>query len=312
VTLSCLKICESFFNVGGQTLVNNSLKVGLMIPTYNAGLEFEKVVKMIGKQKISFELRKIIIDSESEDETKKIAVDNGFETFDIDKELFTHGLVRQKAVNILKDCDFVFFMTQDVFLKAGALQSLFDFISRDPNILVAYGRQIVNENTENYFDAKDRTFNYPSRSLIKAKNDVNELGIKTVFSSDAFSIYNSKLLRKIGNFPSKIRFAEDMYIAARAIDAGYKIGYCADAMAIHSNRLNFYGLFRRYLSIGVFHAENTWIQKEYGSNESNGIKLVFAQIKEMINEGNIVKIPELILRTLIKYSGYTIGKIKGK
>jgi len=288
------------------------IRVGLMIPTYNAGAEFKNIIKLIKSQNIDFKLRKIIIDSESTDETVKIASQNDFEVFNIEKNSFTHGLVRLKAINILNDCDYVFFMTQDVSLRENAFQNLYNFIAEKSQMAVAYGRQMVNSWNENYFDTKDRQFNYPNKSAVKSNKDISRLGIKTVFSSDAFSIYNTKILKSVGNFPPEIRFSEDMYIAAKAVEAGYTVGYCADATVLHSNKLNLYDLFKRYSDIGFFHAKNSWIQETYGSNESNGIKLIFTQIKELKSDGRLLKIPELLVRSVIKYSGYTVGKIKGR
>jgi len=290
----------------------SNIKVGLMIPTYNAGDEFKRIIKLIESQNIDFKLRKIIIDSESNDETTKIASQNNFEVFNIQHKSFTHGLVRMKAINILNDCDYVFFMTQDVSLRENALQNLYNFIAKNSQMAVAYGRQMVNSEKENYFDIMDRKFNYPNKSAVKGSRDVENLGIKTVFSSDAFSIYDTKLLKSVGNFPPELRFSEDMYIAAKAISAGYLVGYCAEATVFHSNKLNLYDLFKRYSDIGLFHAKNPWIQENYGANESNGIRLVLTQIKELKSDGKLVKIPELLARSSIKYFGYTVGKIKGR
>lgn len=47
-----------------------------------------------------------------------------------------------------------------------------------------------------------------------------------------------------------------MYIAARAINYDYEVGYCADAVVTNTNGLNFREQFNRYYNIGEFHAQN--------------------------------------------------------
>lgn len=283
-------------------------KVGLMIPTLNAGKCFETMLNCIENQKMA-NLRKIIIDSESDDNTRMIAKKHGFEVYNINRNQFTHGLVRRQAIEILSDCDFIYFMTQDAYVHELAFSNLLHFMILHPRMLVAYGRQVVDVPGENYFDQKDREFNYPEESRVKAKKDIPRLGIKTVFSSDTFSIYRREYLENVGCFPKDVRFAEDMYIAARAINSDYEVGYCADAVVTHTNGLNFREQFNRYYNIGKFHAQNKWIQKSFGSNEKDGITLVLTQTRELLHSNKLFKIPELYIRSFIKYSGYRIGKL---
>lgn len=63
-------------------------------------------------------------------------------------------------------------------------------------------------------------------------------------------------MENVGCFPKDVRFAEDMYIAARAINYDYEVGYCADAVVTNTNGLNFRAQFNRYYNIGEFHAQN--------------------------------------------------------
>ncbi|NFA51344.1 glycosyltransferase family 2 protein [Lactobacillus plantarum] len=283
-------------------------KIGLMIPTYNAGNQFSKVLARIASQN-TVDLRKIIIDSQSVDNTVTVAKKYGFEIYSIDRSQFTHGLVRERATEILRDCDLVFFMTQDAYLHQDALKNMLSFIERHPQMMVAYGRQVVDVPGENYFDKKDREFNYPKKSLVKSQKDIAHLGIKTVFSSDTFSVYRQKYLRRVGGFPGNVKFAEDMYMAAQAIKSNYEVGYCATAIVTHTNGLNYRQQFKRYYNIGKFHAENRWIERNYGSNEKNGIALVLTQTKDLLKSNRFSKIPELYFRSFIKYCGYQFGKL---
>lgn len=289
-------------------MVINEPKVGLMIPTLNAGEKFDAMLDCVENQKMT-NLRKIIIDSESNDNTRIIAKKHGFEVYSINRSQFTHGLVRQRAVDILSDCDFIYFMTQDAYLHEFAFSNILNFIIVHPQMMVAYGRQVVDIPGENYFDKKDREFNYPEKSQIKAKKDIPRLGIKTVFSSDTFSIYRREALESIGGFPKNVKFAEDMYVAAQAINSDYEVGYCANAIVTHTNGLNYREQFNRYYNMGKFHTQNRWIQQSFGSNAKSGVALVLTQTRELLHDNHFLKIPELYVRSFVKYCGYRFGKL---
>ncbi|MGY0203697.1 hypothetical protein ACW7EJ_09135 [Acinetobacter soli] len=52
-------------------------------------------------QILDIPIRKLIIDSGSEDETTSLAINNGFEVVNIKKNEFNHGGTRNRAVEIL-------------------------------------------------------------------------------------------------------------------------------------------------------------------------------------------------------------------
>lgn len=284
----------------------NGKKVGLFLPTLNAGNAFKDTLQRIEKNKDIVD-RFLIIDSGSNDNTVQLAMDHGFTVENINKSEFTHGLVRKRASRRLQDCDFIIYMTQDALLQEDAFNCLLSFIESHDDMLVAYGKQEVQMEKSNIFEYEARKFNYPSESQIRSLADKEKFGIKTVFNSDAFAVYNRRLLEQVGNFPEKVNFEEDMFMAARGILNGLTVGYCADAKIYHSHHYTLKQEYRRYRSIGHFHKENPWIQKEFGSNEHEGVKSVITEWKFLIKHGK----PHLILysglRVVAKYLGYRLG-----
>lgn len=287
------------------------MKIGLAIPTYNAGTNLNDVLEKIVKSSINID-RKIIVDSESNDQTVAIAKDKNFEIYSIQQKIFTHGLVRKKISEILSDCDYIIYMTQDVYVEPTALENLVKYIAEHPIMAIAYGKQSVDMNKTDIFEKKDRSFNYPDYDMEKSYADKEQLGIKTVFSSDAFAIYRRAVLLEVNNFPEKLNFSEDMYMAAKVVKAGYTVGYCSKAIVIHSHSYTLKDQFRRYQSIGEFHGQNKWIQEEFGTNEKEGLKSVFSEWKYLIRNNKPLKIPYSIMRTGVKYLGYKSGTRKGK
>ena len=280
-------------------------KIGLIIPTYNAGKEFNDVLKLINIQD-DLLTRKLIIDSESKDETVEIAIENGFEVKKILSTEFGHGKTRTLAAELLKDCDYIIYITQDVFLQPNSLKEIISFIRKNGSLGVVYGKQEVDVKKSNIFEKKARDFNYPDMSSIKRYEDKDKLGIKTVFSSDAFAIYNRDILEKVGFFPD-VQFSEDMIVAAKMVKAGYSVGYCAEAKVYHSHNYSLKEEYERMKNIGQFHRENSWIQDEFGSNESEGMKAVINEFTYLIKKGKFYLIPQSFARFLFKYIGYKIG-----
>ena len=276
--------------------------------TYNAGDEFSEILDLINQQdKILF--RKLIIDSGSKDRTVELALEKGFEVKKISTSEFEHGKTRTLASKELSDCRYVIYMTHDVFLQDGAITNLLEFIESDSALGLVYGRQEVDMKKSNIFEKRAREFNYPDESMIKTYDDIDELGIKTVFSSDAFAIYDNDLLKEVGFFP-EVQFAEDMIVAANFIQKGYGVGYCADAKVYHSHNYSAIDEYKRYKEIGKFHREQSWIQESFGSNESEGLKAVTSEFRYLIKAGKIHLLPSSFLRFSFKYLGYKNGYLK--
>ena len=280
-------------------------RIGLIIPTYNAGSEFEEVLSLINNQDEVL-YRKLIIDSESKDFTISIAIEKGFEVRGIKLSEFGHGKTRTFAAEILNDCDYIVYMTQDVFLQQNALMSLVKFIKSNKNLGVVYGKQEVDISKSNIFEKKAREFNYPEKSMVKTYDDKGKLGIKTIFSSDAFAVYDRLKIEKVGFFPD-VRFSEDMYVAALLVKAGYSVGYCAEAKVFHSHAYSIIDEYKRYQLIGKFHKEHPWLQQEFGSNESEGMRSMCYEWRYLIDEKQAYLIPSSFLRFGMKYLGYKKG-----
>ena len=288
--------------------VNEIKKIGLFIPTLNAGELFKSVLSSISMQKNDFHIEKLIIDSGSLDQTVNLATENGFKVVEIDKSDFNHGATRNMAVEILKDCEFIVMMTQDVILaNADSINNLISAIVNNHDIFMSYGRQVADEQKGNWFEKRAREFNYPSYSMIKNKSNIEELGIKTAFASNAFAAYDVKKIRSLGGFPSEINFSEDMFIAATAILNGYNIVYESNAVVFHTHNYTLKEEFLRYVEIGKFHKEQKWIQKEFGKNESEGVKSVLNETSQLLKEKKYHLIIKLFLLNSVKYLGYRKG-----
>lgn len=134
----------------GRDLRNMSgLNVKIIIPTYNAGSKFQKVIDMLLKQKGICKQDILIVDSSSTDETQELVKQAGLELMIISKSEFGHGKTRKMAVEHVGCADIIVFMTQDALpYDENAISSICLFFNNDTKIAAVYGRQIPYPDTD--------------------------------------------------------------------------------------------------------------------------------------------------------------------
>jgi len=291
--------------------MSDNMKVAIVIPTYNAGSDFKEVIDLINIQKNEIEeIRKVlVIDSSSSDETVKIASESKCQVEIISKNDFSHGGTRRSAAKKLYGQGYThaIYMTQDVFLKPNSLKELISFINSDSQLGVVYGKQEVDLAKGTLYEYHARLFNYKSESYKFGKSDIENLGIKTIFSSDAFAIYNLNLFSKVNFFDNKNDVSEDMLAAHKFIMADYLVGYCSTAKVNHTHNYSIMDEFKRYKSIGRFYKNNKDIINLYGKTNSNGMKLVASEILFLVRENKVNMITGSIIRNVAKFLGHKVG-----
>lgn len=278
-----------------------NIPISIIIPTYNAGKEFEKLALMIKKQTANIR-QVLVIDSSSMDETVSIADKYNFTVEIIPKLEFGHGKTRQYALEKVKT-EIVVFLTQDALLyDEFSVEKLVQCLISDEKIAAVYGRQMPYENT-GILGRFARLYNYPPISKINNFYDKKEKGIKTAFLSDSFSAYKKTLLNKIGGFPD-VNFGEDTYVAAKLLMNGYKTAYCADAKVYHSHDYSLYQEYVRNKEIGKFHKQEKWLLDTFGKAEGEGLKFVMNEAKYLVKNGKFYYLPVAFLHNVVKYLGY--------
>lgn len=278
-----------------------NIPISIIIPTYNAGKEFEKLALMIKKQTVNIN-QVLVIDSTSTDETVKIANKYGFTVEIIPKSEFGHGKTRQYALEKVTT-EIVVFLTQDSLLyDEFSVEKLVQCLVSDKEIAAVYGRQMPYENT-GILGRFARLYNYPPISKINNFDDIKERGIKTAFLSDSFSAYKKTLLNKIGGFPD-VNFGEDTYVAAKLLMNGYKTAYCAEAKVYHSHDYSLIEQYKRNKEIGKFHRQEKWLLETFGKAEGEGLKFIVNEVKYLVKNGKFYYLPIAFLHNVVKYLGY--------
>lgn len=282
--------------------------VNVIVPTLNAAsgwLQFvPKLIDCIQSEQV------LIVDSESSDGTYELAASCGFQVRSIRRSEFNHGGTRQLAAALLPDADILVYLTQDAILSSpDAISNLVAAFS-DPNVAVAYGRQLPRPGA-NAIEAHARLFNYPPTSAVRSIADRPQLGFKTVFVSNSFAAYRRSALMKVGGFPSDTIFGEDTITAGKLLLEGYKIAYVAEAAVFHSHANTWAKEFKRYFDIGVLHSREHWLLETFGGAGGAGSRFVVSEASHLLRE-NMFLLPGAIVRTVLKYVGYRLGRIEAK
>lgn len=279
-------------------------RVGIVIPTLNAGKSFIKLLDSIARQTAKIN-RKLVIDSGSVDKTVSLAEVYQYEVVNIDTGKFNHGRTRQFGIDYLTDIDIAVFLTQDVILHD--MDSISKLVSsfEDTKIGAVYGRQLPHIGAS-LLAAHARLFNYPAKRQCKSYADKNKLGIKTAFMSDSFAAYRMKTLQGVGGFPHVI-VNEDMYVAAKMLMRGYQIAYEAEACVHHSHDYTLRQELQRYFDVGVFQSREPWIRAEFGGAEGEGVRLVKEQLRYLMKNKGTHCIPKAIIANAVKLIGYRLG-----
>lgn len=226
-------------------------------------------------------------------------------TIIINRKDFNHGKTRNIASSEAEG-DILVFLTQDAVLADNtAVENLIRPFYNGGIIGASYGRQVPRIGA-GAIEAHARLFNYPETSSIKTLSDAPILGLKTAFISNSFAAYRREALTAVGGFPLDTILCEDVYVTAKMLLAGWNVAYCADAMVFHSHDYGLIEEFRRYFDIGVFHAREEWIRKNFGQAEGEGLRYIRSELDYLWNT-KPQQIPSAILRSLFKFLGYKFG-----
>lgn len=281
-------------------------KIALCVPTLNAGKSWVNWLAAWSVQRVRpFTL---LIDSGSTDATPALGAVAGLHVHTIPRASFNHGGTRQMAVGMLPDAEFLIFLTQDAILATpDAIVNLLAAFD-DPEVGAVCGRQLPHRNA-GPIGAHARHFNYPDAGSVRSAADIPAQGIKTAFLSNSFAAYRRSALLSVGGFPRDVIFGEDMCVAARMILSGWKLAYRADAAVHHSHDYRMAQEFRRYFDIGVMHVREPWLLEKFGKPEGEGLRFVRSETAWLWRHAPHL-VPSAWFRTLLKLSGYRLGKME--
>lgn len=282
-----------------------SAKVSLIIPTLNAEGEIGALVEsLLGQSRVPDEI--VVVDSSSDDRTADIASSYREVAVEvIDRRDFDHGLTRDRALR-RSSGDVVCFMTQDAVPANGAfVEKLIAPILEDPSIAISSGRQLPKADARRY-EQLVRAFNYTGESNVRSKDDVPRLGIKAYFATDVCAAYRRSTYLELGGF-GRTDMSEDMLMAAKAVNAGWRVAYAADAEVYHSHNLTPRQQYERNFAIGRFLERNADLLS-CASEVGEGGRLARDVAATLVKEGNIFELLAFAADCAARLAGNRAGR----
>lgn len=281
------------------------MKVSVICPLYNAENYIVDLHNNLLRQEkyTNEEVNINYILTKSKDNTEKILNEMNLSYESIESWEFSHSKTREEIAYKV-DGDIIVFISQDVVMKNKYwLKNLIGPIINN-ECEATFSRQLCTNNTiEKYIREK----NYPNKSRIVSKKDIDKLGLLTFFYSDASSAVKTKIYKKLNGYDGKrLIINEDMYFAEKLIQSGYRIKYCADSEVYHSHIFTLKSLYERYFDTGVFFKQNPQFLNYKGNK--NGKDLALYVLQQSIKEKNF----KVALNILPNFGARFIGSFLGK
>lgn len=281
------------------------MEVDVLIPVYRPDGKLTELLKRLKMQ--NYPIHRVILMNTEEKHfpAELTGIWDRVEVYHLAKEEFDHGGTRDRGVR-MSTADLVVCMTQDAM---PADETLIEELVKpfdDPEVWAAYARQLPNEDCREV-EKYTRSFNYPEQSMVKTKEDLDRLGIKTFFCSNVCAAWQREKYLELGGFVKHTIFNEDMILAGTMIKQGGKIAYCAKAKVIHSHNYSAFQQFHRNFDLAV---SQTMYPEVFGGirSESEGIKLVKKSLSYCIKIGKPWLMIQVVTQSAGKLLGYKMGQ----
>lgn len=282
-------------------------KIDIVIPVYKPGAELKELLRRLSLQNLKIG-NVYLMHTKDGNNLKQSELTAAYDNIiieEIDLDEFDHGGTRDKGIR-MSDSEYVLCMTQDAVPADRNLTVRLMEAMSDSDVAVAYARQLPRKDC-NLLERYIRSFNYPAKSMVKQKEDLRRLGIKTYFCSDVCALYRKELYVRQGGFEKRVIFNEDMLYAAKSIQNGYKIVYAADAKVIHSHNYTNRQQFRRSFDLAVSQAQHPEVFDGVKS-EKEGIRMLKNTAIHFIRNRHPMMVVRLLTSSAAKYLGYLAGK----
>lgn len=285
------------------------MKIDVVIPVYKPGTEFITLIRRLKEQTLKpsnifvINTQDYIFESFLEDNSISLE-ELGINLSHVTAEEYDHAKTRHMGME-MSDADVVVMMTQDALpYDEFLLENLIKNLSKD--VAVAYARQVPKEDA-GILEVVTREFNYPDKSQIRTKEDIETLGVRAFFCSDVCAAYRKEAYEAVGGFLAPAIFNEDTIFAYNALMKGYKVAYEASAVVMHSHKYSCMQQFRRNFDIGVSQSQHPEVFSKYKS-ESEGKKLVKAALKKLSERKKPWMFIPFCCQCGFKLIGYKLGK----
>jgi O-antigen biosynthesis protein len=230
------------------------VKVSVVIPTLNAGTEFEWLLRKLRAQRGVREVQIVVVDSGSRDATVELAAAAGAKIVRIEPSEFTHSYSRNAGADAA-DGDYLLFMVQDAFpIGDWWLYGMLKFL-RDPaheRLAAVSCSESSRSDSDVMYDAmidthyrflecreQDRVGRHRGDDHMSLRSQGQLSDVSCLIGRELFAQYRYR-----GDY------AEDLDLGIRLIKDGWQVAMLASVKVVHShNRPAYYYLKRSFVDV---------------------------------------------------------------
>ena len=248
----------------------------------------------------------IVVDSGSSDQTVEMASRYPLKLFRLATEAFHHARTRNLAADLAQGEYLVYLAADALPCSAGWMAALLRNFS-DATVGAVYGRHVPRPEASIERRAVLDTM-YGDTRQVKSAAHRAELGYRYCHFSTVNCAIRKEVWRQTG-FPPDVNVCEDVAIAARILNAGWKIVYEPEAAVYHSHDFTTARLFRRYFDMGVIYRRlNIWDRASKAMLLRDGLRSVRAKLDISQNHFGIGERGAGIWQDAAKYAGLLLGR----
>lgn len=278
----------------------------VLILTRNEARNISQCLDAVFAQEGPAQPEVILLDSGSTDCTVEIASRYPLKLYRLANEAFHHARTRNLAAELARG-EYLVYLAADALPRDGNWLSALLRNFADSAVAAVYGRQVPRRDAS--IERRDvlETM-YTDQRLVKGADCRAQLGYRYYHFSTVNCAIRKRVWQRIG-FPREMKVCEDVGIAARILDAGWKIVYEPDAAVHHSHEFSTARLFRRYFDMGVVYRRlHIWD----GANKTmlfhDGLRSLRAKLDISQNHYGVAARAAGIFQDGAKFAGLVLGR----
>jgi rhamnosyltransferase len=283
------------------------IQTSILIPAKDEALNIRNCLDAVFSQVSGKEFEVILVDSGSTDGTPEIVEGYPVRLYRIPANEFHHARTRNYLASLARG-EYLVYLNADAFPTSPLwLNALISNLS-DRSVGAAYGRHLPKLDC----NLERRTVLsaiYGDARIVKEPSRKQELGYRYYHLSTVNAAIRRDVWESTG-FPEELKIFEDVGIAKRILDAGWKIVYEPTATVYHSDNHTVGGLLKRYFDLGVVWKRlNIWDERTQSSLFRDGWQLLRRKLSrgdQGLNRG-----PRpfgAVIQDTAKYAGLLLGK----
>ena len=280
------------------------VQTSILIPAKNEALNIGTCLNAVFSQATGGAFEVIVVDSGSTDGTTDIVASYPVRLYRIPPEAFHHARTRNYLASLAQG-RYLVYLNADAFpASQDWLQFLLSNFS-DPSVGAVYGRHLPKPGC-NLERRAVLSRVYGDEKIIKEASRKRELGYRYYHLSTVNAAIRKDVWQATG-FPQELKIYEDVGIAKRILDAGWRIVYEPAAAVYHADNHSSKGLFKRYFDTGVIYQRlNIWDKSARSSMSREGWRLVCLKLTAGNSSGSARAIS--VVHDAAKYAGLMLGR----